>query len=469
MSRPAVGELVDAGLAGGTAFAVDRRTLITCWHSLTDPGGKPADGPFTVRLGTDTLLSAAYVDHDARLDVALLSLDPAHELPDGWHPLELGSSADAAKGTRVEALGWAVRNPSTVEPQTMPAEIVVPHTSIHDGEPVVQLFSFQVAAGLRPRGFSGGPVLAGTLAGPVVVGVVRWMQPEDADPTRATGGTVYACLVQDIVSRWPRLAPARPPLEVLAGDPGSPHRTLVADFLDTHLNGPGGRLPFAGRRDELAALDAWLADSDASPYHLVTGGAGTGKSTLLTRWAESLAQRAHPAADPAAPATHIVFFPVSLRYDSAGVGPVVKALLHGVARVHDHPYDPTAGVETLRDTLSQLLTRPAPAGNTLLVLVDALDEADGWRRPNALYLPRGPGERVRIVLTARRTRQLPTAHDWLRALELDTDNASTVLTALDEDAVSELLRQALPGRAGRPPTPRRPPRPTCGGSPAAIR
>ncbi len=341
----------------------------------------------------------------------------------------------------MEALGWAFRNPSTTDPQTMPAEISVARTSILDGVPVAQLFSPQVAAGLRPKGFSGGPVLAGTLAGCVAVGVVRWMQPDDIDPTRAVGGTVYASPAEDIIARWPRLAPRRTVLEELAGEPGSPGRALVAGFLDTHLSGPGGTLPFAGRTAELAALDAWLADPEASAYHLISGGAGTGKSTLLTRWAETLARRSDPA-------LHIVFVPVSLRYDAAGAHHLVHALVHRLARVHRRRHDPTAGFEKLRDTLSELLGRPAPPGTTVLVMVDALDEADGWE-PGNLCLPRRPGKRVRIVLTARRTRTRATAQAWLESLRLDPGSATTLLGGLGEDAVAELLHEALPGNSGR--------------------
>ncbi|MFD4628511.1 AAA family ATPase [Streptomyces sp. NPDC058284] len=440
MSRPAVGEVVGAGGSLGTAFAVDAGTLVTCWHCLIDAKGELLQEEFSVRLGPDVTLLARYSDHDPVLDVALLTLDKGSPLPGRWHPLSLGTAADAPKGTPVEALGWALYSPSTSDPQTMPAKIAVESTAILDGRRVMQLFSGEVGFGLRPRGFSGGPVLADTVSGQVAVGVVRWMQEDEADSSRAVGGTVYASLAEDIVRRWPRLARTVQPLEELAGDPGAPGYPLVANFLDTHLNGPGGRLPFAGRRDELTALNSWLADSDAPAYYLVTGNAGTGKSTLLTRWAEDVVKRADPT-------VHTVFFPVSLRSDTAGAGSVCEALAHRIARVHEHRQD--LGTSP-RDALAALLARAAPHGTTLLVVIDALDEVDGWLsgRPYPLLLPRRPGRDVRILLSARRTRQLPTAEHWFDAIDVRPDGASALLTALGDDAVAELLRQAVSDREG---------------------
>ncbi|WP_327589007.1 trypsin-like peptidase domain-containing protein [Nonomuraea sp. NBC_00507] len=434
MSRPAVGAVLTPE-PRGTAFAVTDRLLLTCWHCLADPRDrtKLRSERVVLRLAPDVLVEGVYSDHDPRLDVALLELDPETPLPPGWRPVPLGRHAQAAGETRVVGLGWPTHNPSTVEPQSLPARVAVRRTTIHDGMPVIQLFSDEVAARMRPRGFSGGPVLVDTVTGQVAVGVICWMQEDDEDEGRAVGGTVYAVPVAEIIQRWPELGASLDAVDELAGDVDAPGRGQIANFIDTHLRGSQGTLPFAGRAAELDTLDAWLADPDAPPYHLVCGEAGAGKSTLLVRWATAVAA-GQPWVRP-------VFVPVSLRYEATGAGEVFTNLLHRVARVHGVGYDYNAGEARARDALAALLSRPAPDGGTLLVIVDALDEA-GWE-PGPADFPRRPGPGVRIVLSARHTARRPSAEAWAEALNLP-DTAVTRLGALCADDVAELLRQVRP-------------------------
>ncbi|MGP3965946.1 trypsin-like peptidase domain-containing protein [Nonomuraea sp. 3N208] len=434
MSRPAVGAVLTPE-PRGTAFLVTDRLLLTCWHCLADPRDrtKLRSERVAVRLAPDVVVEGVYADHDLRLDVALLELDPATPLPPGWRPVPLGRAAEAAGETRVMGLGWPTHNPSTVEPQSLPARVAVRRTTIHDGMPVIQLFSDEVAARMRPRGFSGGPVLVDTVAGRVAVGVICWMQEDDEDEGRAVGGTVYAVPAGEIVQRWPELGASLDAVDELAGDADAPGRGQIANFIDTHLRGSQGTLPFAGRSTELDALDGWLADPDAPPYHLVCGEAGAGKSTLLVRWATAVAA-GEPRVRP-------VFVPVSLRYEATGAGEVFTHLLHRVARVHGVGYDYNAGEARARDALAALLSRPAPDGVTLLVIVDALDEA-GWE-PGPADFPRRPGPGVRIVLSARHTGRRPSPEAWAEALNLP-DTRVTRLGRLSAEDMAELLRQVRP-------------------------
>jgi hypothetical protein len=186
---------------------VTDRLLVTCWHCLADPRDRTRlrSERVSVRLAPDVVLEGVYTDHDLRLDVALLELDPRTPLPVGWRPVPLRRDAGAVAQTRVLGLGWPMRNPSSVEPQALPGRVAVPRTTIHDGMPVMQLFSDAVAARLRPRGFSGGPVLVDTVAGQVAAGVICWMQEDEDDQEQAVGGTVYAVPAAEIVERWPEL------------------------------------------------------------------------------------------------------------------------------------------------------------------------------------------------------------------------------------------------------------------------
>lgn len=441
MSRPAVGEVVTSHGSRGTAFAVTSTRILTCWHCVADPRDltRLAQETVTIRLDPTTEVRATYLGHDTELDLAVLEIKTGTPLPDGWEPIALGSDADLYRGAGVEVIGWPVHNPSSTQPQILPAEVSVPRTTIGAGRLVVQLFSREVAAGLRPRGFSGGPVLAESVHGWTAVGVLQWMQEDELDEQRALGGTVYAVRVGEVRKRWPELAPRAEPLSVITGnDDHAPAWALVEKIVNFHLQGPGGRLPFAGRAAELAALNAWLDDPDAPGYHLISGQAGTGKSTLLMRWVEDLAVRRR--AD-----VHLVVVPVSLRHELTGAGEVLQALVHRVARVHGVSYDHTASTAETRDELAGLLRRPAPDGMTLLVVVDALDEAGDWK-PGPQHFPQSPGARVRIALSARHTRSQPSPRAWIKALGLPSSSGSTELSALGADAFEELLRQVRPAR-----------------------
>jgi hypothetical protein len=64
-------------------------------------------------------------------------------------------------------------------------------------------------------------------------------------------------------------------------------RRPLAAFAAEYL---AAGVPFGGRDEELAALDAWLGDPQR-PCALVVARAGRGKSALLARWTRSIAAR----------------------------------------------------------------------------------------------------------------------------------------------------------------------------------
>ena len=232
------------------------------------------------------------------------------------------------------------------------------------------------------------------------------------------------------------------PLDALAGDPGAPGWNVTSRFLDAAMRGPGGELPFAGRDVELAALDEWLA-SPVSAYHLVTGNAGTGKSTLLARWAARQVQNGT--------GLYVVLVPVSARYEANSGLDVFRALLHRLAKVHGVSYDRSGDLKEYREEVAGLLARPAPDGSVLLVVLDGLDEASDWE-PGPQYFPARLGSGVRVLLSARQTGQRPTARAWLEALELDPGRtATTELSALGPGALVSLVEQVrgagAPGNA----------------------
>ncbi len=78
----------------------------------------------------------------------------------------------------------------------------------------------------------------------------------------------------------------------------------------------------------------------------------------------------------------------------------------------------------------------------MVVVVDGLDEAADWT-PGADMFPYRPGERVRVVVSARLTATHPAPEDWLRTLNWERPGrAHTMeLTGLSREGVADVLIQ----------------------------
>ena len=130
-------------------------------------------------------------------------------------------------------------------------------------------------------------------------------------------------------------------------------------------------VPFGGRDQALAKLDAWLNDPDAYPYLLLAASAGRGKSALLVRWLERLRRR-----DPDLP---LVFVPVSLRFNTASQAVFFAALAARLAHLYGEAVhaDLSHAPDFWRGMVGSFLSQPSPKGR-LLVVLDGLDEATDW-------------------------------------------------------------------------------------------
>src|ERR1700686_3634450 len=74
-------------------------------------------------------------------------------------------------------------------------------------------------------------------------------------------------------------------------EPPTDYAVRVKNFLVEYLGLSNHPVPFGGRTEDLARLDAWLDDPEAPPYLLLAAPAGRGKSALLARWSQALTQR----------------------------------------------------------------------------------------------------------------------------------------------------------------------------------
>jgi hypothetical protein len=214
----------------------------------------------------------------------------------------------------------------------------------------------------------------------------------------------------------------------------------IQSFLDLYLGTSEEPVPFGGRDAALAALDAWLEDSAACPYLLVTAGAGRGKSALLVRWTRSLLMRSDLAT---------VFFPVSIRFRTNLLGVLLPSLVARLSalRGEEVPWSPKMSVEEWRGVLADLLARPLPDGRRLLVVLDGLDESAEESLAAPDLFPLSPRESLRVVVSARRTVGDKDGSAWLNRLGWKRGSLAEVmdLLPLDRPGVAQVLeRMGLP-------------------------
>ena len=474
-----IAELASGRVQWGSGFLVSGGRVLTAWHCTVDKdsGASPAS-LCVVRKADGAEAAVSAVVSSPTLDVAVLELGTRPWAQD-WDAPRYGrvdrSRAGVLEGC--QAIGYPlfqldphVRQRNTAElhggiRRTDEAESG--YLLMRDADlTTVGVPDFPGGSDSRSSGARGSPL--GGLSGALVfhqgyaLGVVVEHHPRQgaaavrilpvdriATATAPGARSVAEALDLPDVSALRRLTgepldpmaefladgPAADEVQALAGEPGSPGWSVTARFLDTALRGPGGDLPFAGRDAELAALDGWLASPDGPSYHLVTGAAGVGKTTLLARW--SVRQGA-PGGD-----WHVVFVPVSARYEASSGLDVYRAVVHRLAAAHGVPYSRTGDFAYYRDKGTALLTQAAPDRFGLLVVIDGLDEAGDWT-PGARDFPSRLGSRVRVLLSARQTGQRPTARSWLAALELDAGACGTTeLAALRPDALVMLVQQVL--------------------------
>ena len=180
------------------------------------------------------------------------------------------------------------------------------------------------------------------------------------------------------------------------------------NFLNEYLGTPEHHVPFGGRQAQLDELNAWLNDSDAPPYYLMTAEAGRGKSALVCRWMEELRQQ---RADVA-----VVFIPISIRFETAAQDVVFAALAARLAKLYDEPLQPAAhsGAQW-QGVCESYLDRTPPAGKQLVVILDGLDEATGWSI-GVGFFSTSPPPGLRVLVTARSRVGESTPQGWAATL-----------------------------------------------------
>lgn len=196
---------------------------------------------------------------------------------------------------------------------------------------------------------------------------------------------------------------------LLGGLLGHAAETGIRNLLGYYLGAEPAASPFGGRQRELAELNRWLEDASAPQRLLLCAPAGIGKTALLCQWLRrDLAAR---------PGLRVAFYPISNRYDTHREAVVMPALLARLAHLHKLklPDQRAAGSGAWRVQLHELLRRPLPDGQQLVLILDGLDEAADWK-PDRTLLPVGLPGSVRIIAAARRLAGDEGESGWMRRL-----------------------------------------------------
>jgi Trypsin-like peptidase domain len=218
----------------------------------------------------------------------------------------------------------------------------------------------------------------------------------------------------------------------LTGD----YAARIDNFLAEYLGTSSSPKLFAGRDRELARLSEWLGDDRAPPYQLVVAPGGRGKSALLVHWLAEVAGRG---------GCDIAFVPINSRFRMSPASVVFPAIAGRLAELHGTTLPPTSGwsVEEWRGIVSKLLTGNPPH-HRLLVILDGVDEAEGWEIGPDLF-PLDPPRGLRVLVSARTLAGDEGPYAWLDRLgwtDARLGAPPLLLAPLDEEGVAQLVASA---------------------------
>lgn len=188
------------------------------------------------------------------------------------------------------------------------------------------------------------------------------------------------------------------------------YNTSVKNFLEYYLGAEGHPVPFGGREKDLQALDHWFLDEQALHYGLLVAPAGRGKSALLCHWITRLSQRED--------APHIIFFPISIRFETHLESVTFSALAARAAYLFNEKVAETEDVGQYRGLFADFLQRPHPDRRPILVVLDGLDEAAGWKLGLDIFPPIPPNH-LRVLIAARPLAGDDGPEGWLNRLGLE--------------------------------------------------
>ncbi|MEJ2857916.1 MULTISPECIES: trypsin-like peptidase domain-containing protein [unclassified Saccharothrix] len=316
---------IRGALVGGGVLCTDRH-IVTCAHVLGGAAEVTVDFPFVDHppLTARVLPGGLFPDDD----VAVLELA---EPPAGASPVPLRVSAGTA-GHHFRVHGF----PRGHDGGVIARGVVVGAA----GSGWVQVQAESTVGFAVDRGFSGAPLWDEEFG--AVVGIVA---AREGMRDLRTG---YAIPVEALRRLWP---PLRPWVGWRLDHDPDLRAHWGPRSRGVHRDSQPGQ-HFTGRRAALDRLVAWVTGGD--PLHVVTGGPGAGKSSVLARLVA--------LADPARHESEALAGAVSLAFRCTGLD--LAGACRTLSRFHRHTADPE---ELIADLVEQ--------GEPMVVVVDALDEA----------------------------------------------------------------------------------------------
>lgn len=437
---------------GGTGFFVSPHTLLTCAHVVR---GRQRNDLIGITWATRPL-SATVAEVLDDLDLAVLTVDfdshPCVLLSTGW-------DLDAP----VFGYGYPVRD-GTVRGDSIKPDLegeTHPDPNRRD-RGLLKLAHTQVEPG-----FSGAPLLDRSQG--AVIGIVKSTRNRNSDlGGRAIPWSVAAASLPRLAKanrafherdlRW-RTAAAIQHLDVAseltAGGAQYPtgYSARIRRFIASYVGTPDEPEPFGGRSEALAMLSKWLESESAPPYFLITAPAGRGKSALLVQWCRSLLEEtvALPGSSRPSPsntARHVVFLPISIRYQTNLAAVAFAALAARLAEIHHEPGPKIVGnsADEWRGFAARYLERACDDGATIVLVIDGLDEAADWH-PGPDLFPFPPPLGLKVLVSARLTERRPTVGHWMGVLGWERGGIaqSYLLPPLTSDGLSDVLvRMGVP-------------------------
>jgi TIR domain len=263
--------------------------------------------------------------------------------------------------------------------------------------------------------------------------------PQRAKPTREPGfpGQRLRPVTE------PPLFPGSIPHNIAQVGSASKFRRKIEEFVEEYLITETGlpTVPFGGRNEDIALLDAWLDNEIAPPRYLLTAPAGRGKSALLVRWLQHLQEQGRVGR--AVPTSwQLVFVPISIRFETHRPDIFYEALAARLAEILGQELPPTHTDKGVyyADHCRTLASAAVAEGWRILIILDGIDEALG-ERFDARWFPRNPGTKLRLVLSARWQAGDLDSLGWQTRLRWDRDVRvqSRELPVLAREGVQDLL------------------------------
>lgn len=145
----------------------------------------------------------------------------------------------------------------------------------------------------------------------------------------------------------------------------------LSGFFREYVGAPREPVPFGGRDALLTELLSWLQDSQSPPHAFICAETGVGKSALLAHFVTQV---------EAKQLAEVAFLPISIRFGTAQQTVALRLLAAQLRRIYREDLALPSEPQDLAAEIQSYLRRGRSAGErNLLVAVDGLDEALGWR------------------------------------------------------------------------------------------